>query len=239
MTHITVSVKFLNGELLEIQHKSSRGFDHFIRILYQSCEFIPYGCLVLKRLPSDDSDLDETAQLMRLPDIYSSLDNDEVTEVYDGDELMAIIDTTLVTPYIVQESNVALPSSKRENQQIVFVYSITFRSIHDPRESQTIVFHDTEKGLFALCDTFILPTPQEASEYHRDGLYEVYKPTPQTMWFPTLSECLLSSADRFPHDSHTLQIIEKQFYDVDWTQWSQQDDDGIDYEYDYQYDPEY
>lgn len=234
MAHITVTVKFMNGDLIEIQHKPSRGFDDFVRTIYRLCTDIPYGCLVLKRAPCDE--LDEVAQLMRLPDIYSDHDDSIVTEVYDGEELFALVDTTLVTPYVLRDRDVALPSSKRKFQKIVSVYTFSFRSAHDQHESQTVVFHDTENNTFALCDTFILPTPQEASEYHRDGLLEVYKPTSQTVWFPTLSECLLSSMDRFPHDHDTLQTIEEQFHHADWAQWSEPCDDGIDYEYDYQYD---
>lgn len=236
---ISASVKFLNGDLIEIQHKPSRGFEHFVKTIYNTCEHIPYGCLVLKRIPFDNDNLDEVSQIMLLPDIYSTdlttHDDHEVTEVYDQDSLCAFVDNTLVTPYILRDKNVAIPSSNPKFQKIVYVYSISFRSHNDNHESQTIVFHDTDNSTFALCDTFILPTPQEASEYHRDGLLEVYKPTLHTIWFPTLSECLLSSMDRFPHDQDTIQTIENKFHIEDWSQWSQPDDE-IDYEYDYEYD---
>jgi hypothetical protein len=156
----------------------------------------------------------------------------------DGDEILAIIDTTLVESYMVRNQNVAIPSSNPKFQHYVSVYSINFRSKNDDFESQTIVFHDTDNLLFSLCDHFIQPTPQEADEYHRDAMVEVYKPTPQTVWFPTLSECLSTSMDRFPHDPDTLQNIEKQFtkYYWEWAYNDMQTDYNREYEPDYDYD---
>jgi hypothetical protein len=224
----------LNGDLLSIQHKPSRGFEHFQRMIYNECTHIPYGCLVLRRLVQESDDLDEVSQLMLLPDIYSDEDVDEsiVTEVYDGDEIIATIDTTLVESYMIRNRNIAIPSSNPKFQHYVSVYSINFRSKEDEFESQTVVFHDTDNDLFSLCDHFIQPTPQEAAEYHRDGMVEVYKPTPQTVWFPTLSECLVTSMDRFPHDSDTLQNIEKQFNEYSW-EWNADEDDDDEYAYDH------
>jgi hypothetical protein len=234
MARITVTVKFMNGDLIEIHHKPSRGFDDFVRTIYRLYTDIPYGCLVLKRALYEEDD--EVAQLMLLPDIYSDyvLDPCIVTEVYDGDEIFAIIDPSLVLPYIIRDVNVAIPSSNPKFQHFVSVYSINFRSKHDNHESQTVVFHDTDSNTFALCDTFHPPTPQEASDYHYHGQVEVYKPTSQTVWFHTLYECLLSSMDRFPHDDNTLQIIQHSFDAEEWewedgidVDWRAEDDDGF------------
>lgn len=217
---ITVSVKFLNGDLLSIQHKPSRGFDHFVRTIYNTCTHIPYGCLVLRRLVADEQDeLDEVAQIMLLPDIYSDEDSDPiiVTEVYDDDdEILAMIDPSLVLPYIIRDVDVAIPSSNPKFQRFVSVYSINFCSENEKFESQTVVFHNKDSNTFALCDTFNPPTPQEAAAYHSDRRVEVYKPTSNTVWFPTLSECLLSSMDRFPHDDKTIQSIQQRFDVEDW-----------------------
>lgn len=231
---INVSVKFLNGDLLSIQHKPSRGFDHFVRTIYNTCTHIPYGCLVLRRLVADEQyDLDEVTQIMLLPDIYSDEDSDPtiVTEVYDGDEILAMIDPSLVLSYIVRDRDVAIPSSNPKFQQFVSVYSINFCSENEKFESQTVVFHNSDSDTFALCDTFNPPTPQEAAYYHSDGKVEVYKPTSNTVWFPTLSECLMTSMDRFPHDDDTIQYIQQKYNLHDWD-W--EDGFGInDYDDDY------
>ena len=226
---ISVTLKFLNGDLLQIHHKPSRGFDDFVRTIYRSCDFIPYGCLRLTRLPDgDDDDLveDDVAQLMRLSDIYSS---DEVTEVYDGDILMACVDTTLVTPCIFQEGFIALPSRTHRNfEHICRKYTIVFRS-HDDDDlfhSQITFVHDTDHNTFALYDTFVAPTQQQFADAHRMHRNGLYKSGPSTVWFNTLGECISASTERFPHDSSIIQAIQDDFNNTDWSlhEYDQYDD---------------
>lgn len=245
MAYITVTVKFLNGDLMEIQHKSSRGFEHFKRMIYDSCPFIPYGCLTLQRIPWNNEELDEDVQLMLLPDIYSDEDDSIVKEVSDGDELFALVDTTLVKPVVGVSARVCIPDTK-----IIGVVETYHRELHiqffstDAEENDEYsfkysihVFYDEKNNLFALKDTFQAPTPQECAENDRDGCCPLYRPTNETKWFLSVMDCLKSAPHtRFPKDENTLLCIHTQITERAWEQWEEWRQYDDDYEYDQELD---
>lgn len=199
MIHVTV--KTLNGDLLSIEHKPSRGLNHFIHMVYDNLQ-IPNGCLVLKRILNDEFE--------------------DVEDVEDGDHLFAFVDISRVQPFVECEGHVCIPLDEKDiKNRIVFTkLRIKFFSKDVDEWGEPIcyneidVFYDDEKKMFSLTETFQAPTPQEASYYHRLGMGAPYRPTEKTIWFPTIHDCLLSIENaRFPRDEKTLTSVQDEVID--------------------------
>lgn len=205
----------LNGDLLAIQHKASRGFNDFVRTVYDECPNIPYGCLVLKRMNCEEEKEEK-----------------EVEEVRDNDELFAFVDTSRVRPVVELNGVVCIPhdgkvgkkEKKKEKEKKLLHFYIKFISfkptenLQDDFEEycyrsffQSDVFYDQTNRLFALKDTFQDPTSHEVSYYFYERKPQPYRPTSETKWFPTVKECLESVQNaRFPQDEKTLSTIHEQ-----------------------------
>lgn len=234
MTHITVTIKFLNGDLMEIQHTPSCGFDQLVSTIYGLCKDIPYGCLVLKRAPYDE--LDEVAQLMFLSEIYSDHDDSVLTEVYDGDELFALVDTTLVIP-VVNVTAIVSTIVNAEERCLTELHIPFFSTEAQEKNDHSFrysvrVFYDEKNKLFALKDTFHAPRAHEFVEYNGEGWSPLYYPTNDTQWFLSVIECLESVPHtRFPKDRNTLGSIHKQITERAWEKWGQYENNyGVDYD---------
>lgn len=197
---INVNIKMLNGDLVSIQHKPSKGFQHFLRTVYDMCPHIPRGCLVLKRINDDEK-------------------NEDVEDVEDDDQLFAFVDISRVRPIVDYGGNACIPEDKQNKQKRVVLdqFDIKFYSTKEFDEEygeyfyygEINVFCNQKEKIFAITDTFQAPTPQESSCYHRDGLGAPYRPTEKTRWFTTIHECLLSLENaRFPQDEKTLSSIQ-------------------------------
>ena len=236
---INVSVKMLNGDFLSIQHKASRGFNDFVRTVYDECPNIPYGCLVLKRMNREnDENKDEKEEKQEKEE------EKEIEDVRDNDELFAFVDTSRVRPVVELNGVVCIAhdkeagkvekvgkkekkekgekgEKKKKTEKTLlhfYIKFISFKAVDDLEDEycyrsffQSDVFYDQTNRLFARKDTFQDPTPQEASCYFYERKPGPYRPTSETKWFPTVKECLESVQNaRFPQDEKTLSTIHEQ-----------------------------
>lgn len=202
---INVNVKMLNGDLFSITHKPSKGFQHFVRTVYNICPHIPHGCLVLKRIVEENN-------------------FEDVEDVEDVDQLFACVDISRVQPVVEYDEyagKMCIPyegCKETERKDGINDFYIKFYSTTECNEDgeflyydEINVFYDEKEKIFALADTFKAPTPQESSCYHRQGMGCPYRSTEKTRWFTTISECLLSLENaRFPQDEKTLDSIQTQ-----------------------------
>lgn len=207
---INVNVKMLNGDILSISHKLSKGFREFVRTVYDTCPHIPYGCLVLKRILNDDQYVENVENV------------ENVEDVKDRDQLFAFVDISLVQPFVECGGHVCIPLDEKDiKNRIVFTKLRVKFCSNDVDEwgepicyNEIDVFYDDEKKMFSLTETFQAPTPHEASYYHRLGMGAPYRPTEKTIWFPTIHDCLLSIENaRFPRDEKTLTSIRDEVID--------------------------
>jgi hypothetical protein len=181
---MTVRVKLLNGDLLQIEHNPSDGFVHFVHQIYDACPDIPYGCLVLRRLGEDE----------------------EVHELGDDDELCAFVDPSLARPVVkIRECyvDVCLEGRFRE------VYVQFGRYCWDCSDVE--LFYNLSSNRYALKDTFqekesLVEFFHSGHRFHSQHLH--YFPTDQTIWFGSPIDCLKSIENaRFPQDQEILASI--------------------------------
>jgi len=221
MTVITVMIKTLNGELMEIQHDPLLGFDRFMDKVYEEFPDIPLGCLVLRRAVSDDyprsmfhrvlEELHDLFERMSKPMLDDLPYKERVTRVLDGDYFYAVADLSLVRPVVFADSKTMMICDDY-TKLTLRPYFIEFYSTveYDPMDdcgkhlySGPGVFFDKKHHLFALQDTF-----EEAESY--EGI-SFYCPTGRTKWFLSVIECLESMPNvRFPQNEETLISIRKQ-----------------------------
>lgn len=95
MPLITVTVKTLNGDLLQIQHDSLLGFNRFVDEVYNALPDVPIGCLVLHRLLVDERTL-YNCVLDELLDIDKVRTPYHISHVRDGDHVFATVDPSRV-----------------------------------------------------------------------------------------------------------------------------------------------
>lgn len=184
---MTVHVKLLNGDLLQIEHKPSDGFNHFVRRIYDACPEIPYGCLVLRRLGEDE----------------------KLVDIVDNDELCAFVDPSLVRPVVKirGHEHVCLEGRFKE-------FCVQFLTKDDGYCSEVELFYNLSSNRYALKDTF--QEEESVEEFfhsgHRHlGQHLQYFTTEQTIWFGSPIDCLKSVENaRFPQDQEILESIPEQ-----------------------------
>lgn len=229
---ISVNVKTLSGDLIQIDHRPSHGFSQFVRKVYDAFPDIPFGCLTLHRVIQDnydDDEKDEINQLMNLSDLFLDKDvdyNNKVTYVLDDDMLMTFVDTSLVFPVIFPITGYFSVKSVSGRETPVSKFKIRFccrydddkdKEIEDYKytlEFDILFINRKNKKRFALAETLESSTPQECAFYHGHKLPEIYKETSETMWFPSIIECL--EKERIPRDQNTIVLISEAFSRGDW-----------------------
>lgn len=195
---ISVHVKMLNGDLIEIQHRPQQGFQQFIRLLYKACPEIPYGCLILRKDYADENKEDKK--------------EDKVNDVSDGDLLYALVDTSLVLPFIQWDDEIVKVNNKKFAQ-----LSVEFCERNEELEDgmyaydQIGILYNKKDGVFALKSAFIAPTPSEWADYHQRKKNGVYRELYDTQWFNSITDCILSSPGIFPRDHFTMDRILTEF----------------------------
>lgn len=128
---MTVHVKLLNGDLLEIEYNENKHV--FMRQLYDAFPEIPYGCLVLKRLGEDD-----------------------IVDIVDNDELCALVDTSLVRPVVKIRGKSVEDILNDEDGERIVEFCVQFLSTKDDGYCSDVeLFYNTSTNRYALKDTSI------------------------------------------------------------------------------------
>ncbi len=218
---ITATIKTMNGDLLEIHHNSALGFERFIDTVYEELPTIPYGCLVLRRVISDDhirtlfhrvlEELEYGFQAMSKPNQYYPDYKERVTRVMDEDYFYALADPSILRPVVYQDNKIQMVCDDYscltlQPYYIEFYSTVEYDHVNDEYKylyAGPCVYFDKKHHLFALEETF-----EEAETY--SGV-PVYCTTGRTKWFLSVIECLESlPRARFPQNEETLISIRKQ-----------------------------
>lgn len=218
MTVITVLIKTLNGDLLEIHHESQLGFDRFIDKVYDEIPDIPYGCLVLRRAVSDDyprsmfhrvlEELHDLFERMSKPMLDDLPYKERVTRVMDGDYFFAVADPSIVKPVVFIDREIRMICEDQTPLVLQPFYMEFYSTVEYDQNGDyqylyegPSLFFDKKHHLFALQDTCIEVNLFQAT----------YRPTSHTKWFLSVIECLESIPNaRFPQNEETLISIRKQ-----------------------------
>lgn len=219
MTVITVLIKTLNGDLIEIHHESQLGFDRFIDKVYDELPDIPCGCLVLQRIVSEDhvrsmfhrvlEELHDLFQRMSKPMLDDLPYKERVTRVMDGDYFFAVADLSNVKPVVFLDREILMIFEDQTPLVLQPFYMEFYSTVEYDQNGDyqylyegPSLYFDKKHHLFALEDTF------EEDEYKGRP---VYYATGRTKWFLSVIECLESIPNaRFPQNEETLISIRKQ-----------------------------
>lgn len=192
---MTIHVKLMNGDFVEIHHRlrdhedaEDYGYSHldeFVRKVYDACPAIPFGCLVLHRMNDDD--------MSAFLDIET-----EVSFVVDGDELCAFVDPSRVEPKVsVKNARVIVDQTETNGSKLSIEFCETHGEQDDDGNVYPIYVVDVlcANGQYALAKTF-------------ERVHRFYTSTESTRWFSTIDECLKSEEfPRYPTDSNTIEKI--------------------------------
>lgn len=263
-TH-TLNIRLLTGEIIQLIRPADQEFDliQLLDELYPHVPEIPYGSLALRRVLPDFEELDlhdDDALFRRMGETLLDKPSDpyEVTGLYDGIELVAVSDLSLLSVSISPNGSIVFADPENNSAYSVLCYQL---NVH------------TRDPLFAHFHHDILLTVPFITDYQctQFGLYQhvtksrkhhqCYTPTSHFQWFPSLSKCLLHASESIPRDQDSLLRSEhvlrfEQWYNpaLPWIQgphgWHQdlpevqdqldddQDDPRDDYDYADDYDDE-
>jgi hypothetical protein len=185
------TVKMMNGELIVIEfgNDDMEDFDHFKQRIVEKRPDIPNGCLML----------------------YREVDGEyeEAFGVINDDFLHAFVDVTRVTPFLmpIWNTKTFLKTSKKKKEIECIVVQFF---MNNQLVSEIGICFETNLG-FALEDSLTINMEKVSSHF------VLYKQTPQTIWYPTIQECLLSVKNpQFPTNQTTLNTIQEMFIGRDW-----------------------
>jgi hypothetical protein len=214
---ISVYVKMLTGELIEIQYTpNGEGFSQFVDLMYKACPDIPFGCLSLHRLcyKGDKDDKDEN-ELGHLVHVY---EDDDCIYLSDGDFLGAFVDTSLIYPIVKFEGNNIYVNRKTRCHEVSVRFCETKYRDSRYHYEKINIFYDEVNRLFALISSFThVSTVTDHSNYNYEdpityfNAFYFYEETSQTQWHTSIQACLLSSNGNFPRDKHTMDRVETKF----------------------------
>ena len=217
-TH-TIHIRLLTGEIIQLIRPVAQEFDliQLLDEIYPHVPEIPYGSLALRRVLPEFEDLDlqdDDVLFRRMGEtlLDEPCDPYEVTELYDGIELVAVSDLSLLSISISPHGSIIFADS--DSSYSVLCYEL---NVH------------TRDPLFAHFHHDILLTVHLITDIHytKFGLYQhltksrkhhlCYTATHDFQWYDSLSECLLHAAEPIPRDQITLQRCEhvlrfKQWY---------------------------
>lgn len=195
---ISLTIKLLNGDLLEVTHHAHHTMFDLLQQIYTACPEIPYGCL--RVTPIEDED-DEERQMRRLGDLYVPPHESFQGPVFDGDFLCALVDSSLVDANIVfNETCWVVDPSLRYDGMYVTSLSVNLYTIDDiePDLIATItVVTDDER--FAEYRTF----------EHISHRHPRIRPTAETVWYPTLTDLIRAAPGRHPRMDCVCEKIEE------------------------------
>ena len=209
---ITVTIKALSGDLIQIAHQVARGYWWFKHEVYNALPDIPHGCLHLRLLHREDP-VDEVGWLMRLADIDAS-DDEEPGEVYDGDVFGAFVDDRHLHSWISLDADAIIKSPIRKRFYITLRhFFVHFADSSGEVVSLAEIFQNVEEDRFCLRDSITPPYPVEFSSSR--GQIAVWKVNDDAVWFPSLREALLA-APCIPKSNFQLDEVILAFQDNDW-----------------------
>jgi hypothetical protein len=217
----------LSGEIHEVQLPVGCEIYSLETLLYR--EIYPdsaLGTIEIRRAITDNED-DEVLQLMIMGESLTDQDPNEVTLLFDGIQIIAFVNPFLLKPSVIREScvNVHLKKTKKSVIRPMNVINVSF---HHPtkmitEESNVItsveLLHDAKKHHWALYST--CKTGRGESSW---DLFEVY-PTKETIWFSSLSECLVHTEERIPKHAEMFEQIERLFREAMQEDHDEEDDD--------------
>ncbi len=195
---IHVSVKFLNGDLLFIEHLPSRGFNQFSKAVCDAHGSIPYGCISFMRLNGNDEKIAT------------------ISDVADGDVLFAFVDISRVYPIVTRGGNISIPNE--DHKMTITTYRIGFYSKEYDKEwgeqlwyGDIDIVYNEESHLFALRNAFQTPTSHETKEFEKNKFYFPLLSTHETRWYESVTECIASFPyTHFPLTDDNYQFIQQQ-----------------------------
>lgn len=205
----------LSGETIIVALGQGASLPTFETLLYREViPDAPLGCICYRRADGNRAfeDASEEAQIMRLGEL-SEEDPDEVTVLFDGLEVIAFVDESILYPTIERNFHVLLIHS-RNWSKLLDSYTICFHhrekmvEVDSNLVSSLRVFYDIDEKQWALASTFA-----ETPVYHRHQYYQTYSDTgyntpycttPSTQWFSSLSDCISHTTERTPKDSVLL-----------------------------------
>lgn len=218
-TH-TIHIRLLTGEIIQLICPASQEFDviQLLDELYPHVPEVPYGSLALRRVLPEFEELDlqdDDVLFRRMGEtlLDEPCDPYEVTELYDGMELVAVSNLSLLSVSISPYGCIVFADPEED----VTSTMLTFQLQVHTRDPHFAAFH--EDILFTV--TFI-------ANYHytKFALYEnTMKSTnryrcltaaPNFRWYNSLSECLLHATEPIPRDQTTLQRLERVFRFEQW-----------------------
>lgn len=225
MPLITVTVKTLNGDLLQIQHDSLLGFNRFVDEVYKAFPDVPIGCLVLHRLLVDERSiyncvLDELLDVdkVKAPCHIAPCHISHLSHVRDGDHVFATVDPSRVITRLNIHKNVYTSRDGINIRLHPFTINLYSKVIYDEKRKghahlgKVGVFFDKKNNLFALRNTFTPPSDIDIHMADDLGQLHPYYQTSQTRWL-SLKECI-ELIPRFPQDEETRMSICKQIDNI-------------------------
>jgi hypothetical protein len=204
----------LSGETTIVTLLQGASLSTFETLLYREViPDAPIGCITYRRMDyaidEGSKEIQEEMQLLRLGDVYVN-HPDQVTVLFDGLEVIAFVDESVLFPFIEANFPVSLIHSKNwvkllDTYIICFHYRGGKMSKDDSNFVSSIdVFHDVDADQWALATSFAKTHDLHCRSYY-SGNGAPYTATPSTQWFSSLSECIAHSTERIPKDSALLE----------------------------------
>jgi hypothetical protein len=214
---IQLTIKLMNGELLNVTHRTEDRLYGLFEKIYTACPEIPKGCLRLVPFDTEDAkdeEEDEERQLMRLADLYSTHSGVFQGPVVDGDVLRAVVDSSLITLRFDYGRTYEMTDDLSGFYHVDCYYLDFYTQcpdIDEPMLVATLAFiYHQERG-FAAHNTF------EIMSREKPRRYGVIRPTTETIWYPTLTDLIRHADGNHPRMLDLCELAEDFFVEGDFT----------------------
>lgn len=225
MMNITLSNP-LSDEIHEVQLPVGSDISTFETMLYHEVyPDVALGTLEIRRIVSDIQD-DEVAQLMIMGESLTDQNPHEVTELFDGIELMVFVNPFLLRPSVYRECAMKVHTRKGINQisEIMTLINVAF---HHPTKMIT-----EESNVVSSVDLVYDGNRSRWASYYTFGkkgdVYYIF-PTEKTVWFSSLSKCLSHVEERIPKQADLFEQIERLFHEAmqkNEEEWDDEDEEA-------------
>lgn len=217
-TMMNISVRTLLGEMLMVALPLQSTVDDLQREIYAVWPEIPLGCLRLRPivLEDEEEELDHERALLRMGEtlVDGPIVDQEEFALEDGMEVFAVVDESMVWPFVASHGTSFMPCSNSWSGMCLrSVWAIAFyRHGDDTSDSYLarVLLTQDDNGYFANLDTFVSCGRTYGVQYSPN----TYKPGKNTVWYPSIVDCIMASPLRIPRGAAVMDEIQSQWIDV-------------------------